>query len=208
MAAAGTICADPQSRWLPGEAITIGRTLVELMPDEPEALGLLALMLHCEARREARRDDLGDYVPLSEQDVARWSQPMIAEAERHLARAAKAGRIGPFQLEAAIQSAHAQRAATGTTDWQAISLLYEGLVRMAPTIGALVGRAAAVAEARDAANGACAARRVAGRAGRDLSALLGAGCASARRLRRSHEAREAYAARHRPVHRRRHAQRS
>ena len=74
--------ADPQSRWLPGEAITIGRTLVELMPAEPEALGLLSLMLHCEARREARRDDLGDYVPLSEQDVARWSQPMIEEAER------------------------------------------------------------------------------------------------------------------------------
>jgi predicted RNA polymerase sigma factor len=142
--------ADPQSRWLPGEAITIGRTLVELMPDEPEALGLLSLMLHCEARRDARRDDRGDYVPLSEQDVTRWSQPMIAEAERYLARASRAGRIGPFQLEAAIQSAHAQRTATDTTDWQAIALLYEGLVRMAPTIGALVGRAAAVAEARDA----------------------------------------------------------
>jgi RNA polymerase sigma-70 factor (ECF subfamily) len=107
-------------------------------------------MLHCEARRDARRDDFGNYVPLSEQDVARWSQPLIGEAERHLARAARAGRIGPFQLEAAIQSAHAQRAATGATDWQAISLLYEGLVRMAPTIGALVGRAAAVAEAREA----------------------------------------------------------
>ena len=141
--------ADPQSRWLPGEAISIGRTLVELMPEEPEALGLLSLMLHCEARRQARRDDDGNYVPLSEQDAGRWSQAMIAEAERFLARAARAGRIGPFQLEAAIQSAHAQRAASGATDWQAISLLYEGLVRMAPTIGALVGRAAAVAEARD-----------------------------------------------------------
>ena len=107
-------------------------------------------MLHCEARREARRDDRGDYVPLSEQDVARWSQPMIAEAERLSPAPPRLGRIGPFQLEAAIQSAHAQRAATGTTDWQAIALLYEGLVRMAPTIGALVGRAAAVAEARDA----------------------------------------------------------
>ena len=141
--------ADRQSRWLPGEAISIGRTLVELMPDEPEALGLLSLMLHCEARRQARRDDDGNYVPLSEQDGGRWSQAMIAEAERFLARAARAGRIGPFQLEAAIQSAHAQRAASGTTDWQAIALLYEGLVRMAPTIGALVGHAAAVAEASD-----------------------------------------------------------
>jgi RNA polymerase sigma-70 factor (ECF subfamily) len=145
--------ADPQSRWLPGEAISIGRTLVELMPGEPEALGLLSLMLHCEARREARRDDVGNYVPLSEQDVARWSQPMIEEAEQLLASAARAGRIGPFQIEAAIQSAHAQRAATGVTDWQAIALLYEGLVRMAPTIGALVGRAAALAEAHGAEAG-------------------------------------------------------
>ena len=87
---------------------------------------------------------------------------------------------GRFQLEAAIQSAHAQRAATGTTDWQAIALLYEGLVRMAPTIGALVGRAAAVAEARGAEAGLDAARRIAGRTGRHLSALLGAECASAR----------------------------
>ena len=88
-------------------------------------------------------------MPLSEQDVARWSQPMSAEAEGFLAHAAKVGRPGPFQLEAAIQSAHAQRAAIGTTNWEAIALLYEGLVRLAPTIGALVGRAAAVGQARD-----------------------------------------------------------
>ncbi len=197
--------ADPQSRWLPGEAITIGRTLVELMPDEPEALGLLSLMLHCEARREARRDDLGDYVPLSEQDVARWSQPMIEEAEVHLAHAARAGRIGPFQLEAAIQSAHAQRAVTGATDWEAISLLYEGLVRMAPTIGALVGRAAAVAEARGAEAGLKALEelppeRIATYQPywaliAHLLGSLGALARSARRLRASHW----------PVHRRRHA---
>jgi RNA polymerase sigma-70 factor (ECF subfamily) len=145
--------AEPRSRWLPREAVTIGRTLVELMPAQPEALGLLSLMLHCEARREARRDALGAYVPLSEQDFSRWSHAMIAEAERLLARAGAIGRIGPFQLEAAIQSAHAHRAATGATDWQAIALLYEGLVRLAPTIGALVGRAAATAEARDAETG-------------------------------------------------------
>jgi predicted RNA polymerase sigma factor len=139
--------ADPRRKGLAREAIHLGRLLVELLPTEPEAKGLLALMLHCEARRDARRTRDRAYVPLSEQDVARWSRPMIEEGERWLSEASKARRFGRFQFEAAIQSAHAQRHATGHTDWNAISLLYEGLVRVHPTIGALVGRAAAVAEA-------------------------------------------------------------
>ena len=101
------------------------------MPSEPEVLGLLALMLHCEARRDARRSDSGAYIPLSEQDVARWSGPMIEEAERLLERAAHFGRIGHFQLEAAIQSVHAHRAQSGQTDWESIAMMYEALVRMA-----------------------------------------------------------------------------
>jgi RNA polymerase sigma-70 factor (ECF subfamily) len=121
------------------------------LPDEPEAGGLLALMLHCEARRGARRDASGDYVPLDRQDVERWAWPMIEEAERTLLAAARAGVPGRFQLEAAIQSAHAQRGHSGRTDWDAIALLYEGLVRLAPTVGARVGHAAALAEARGAA---------------------------------------------------------
>ncbi|MGK9166991.1 RNA polymerase subunit sigma-70 [Inquilinus limosus] len=145
--------ADPRRRGLAAEAIDLGRMLRPLMPAEPEVEGLLALMLHCEARREARRGPAGEYVPLSEQDTARWSQPLIAEAERILAAAAQDRRMGRFQLEAAIQSVHARRARTGRTDWETIALLYEGLVRIAPTIGALVGRAAAVAEARGAAAG-------------------------------------------------------
>ena len=145
--------ADPRRKGLAAEAIDLGRLLLRLLPREPEAQGLLALMLHCEARRAARRSASGAYVPLSEQDVALWSQPLIAEAQRLLATAESAGRIGHFQLEAAIQSMHARRAWTGGTDWEAIALLYEGLVRLAPTIGALVGRAAALAEARDAATG-------------------------------------------------------
>ncbi|MBV9701682.1 MAG: RNA polymerase subunit sigma-70 [Methylobacteriaceae bacterium] len=145
--------ADPRRKGLALEAIDLGRLLLQLMPGEPEVQGLLALMLHCEARRDARRTPAGDYVPLSEQDVTRWSRAMIVEAEQLLMAAEKGGRIGRFQLEAAIQSAHAQRAVTGHTDWEAIALLYEGLVRLAPTIGALVGRAAAVAEARGAATG-------------------------------------------------------
>jgi RNA polymerase sigma-70 factor (ECF subfamily) len=121
-----------------------------LLPDEPEAQGLLALMLHCEARRQARRDANGGYVPLNRQDVALWSQPMIREAEQILAAASSARKPGRFQLEAAIQSVHAQRAVTGRTDWESIALLYEGLIPMAPTIGAHVGYAAALAQARGA----------------------------------------------------------
>jgi predicted RNA polymerase sigma factor len=144
---------DPRRKGLAEEAIYMGRLLLRFMSDEPEVQGLLALMLHCEARREARRNQTGSYVPLSEQDISLWSRTMIAEAELCLSNAAQAGRIGRFQLEAAIQSVHAQRAWTGHIEWEAIALLYEGLVSLAPTIGALVGRAAAVAEASGAERG-------------------------------------------------------
>ena len=137
---------DPRRHGLPDEALHLGRLVTTLLPDEPEARGLLALMLHCEARHPARRDSRGAYVPLAEQDHGLWSRPLIAEAERELAQAAGAARMGRFQLEAAIQSAHASRATTGRTDWSAVALLYEGLVRIAPTTGALVGRAAAIGE--------------------------------------------------------------
>jgi RNA polymerase sigma-70 factor (ECF subfamily) len=110
-------------------------------------------MLHCEARRPARRDANGAYVPLSEQDVTRWSRALIAEAEHALATAARANTPGRFQLEAAIQSAHAQRTRAAITDWDAIALLYEGLLLLAPTTGARVAYAAALAEARNAGAG-------------------------------------------------------
>jgi RNA polymerase sigma-70 factor (ECF subfamily) len=142
--------ADPRCAGLAAEAMWLGRLIVACMPDDPEAKGLLALMLHCEARRAARRDPDGRYVPLDRQDVRRWSRAMIDEAEQLLLDAARAGRPGRFQLEAAIQSVHARRAITGRTDRDAIALLYEGLIRLAPTIGAMIGYAAAIAEARDA----------------------------------------------------------
>ncbi|HEY3065923.1 MAG TPA: DUF6596 domain-containing protein [Methylomirabilota bacterium] len=145
--------ADARRRGLAEEAIYLGRLVVGLLPDEPEAGGLLALMLHCEARRPARRDADGRYVPLTDQDVARWSTPLLKEAEQILHAASRPNRPGRFQLEAAIQSVHAARAATGRTDWDAIALLYEGLLRCAPTIGAHVGHAAALAETRGAAAG-------------------------------------------------------
>lgn len=145
--------ADPRRKGLALEALELGRLLLRLLPREPEVQGLLALMLHCEARRAARRSADGAYVPLSEQDITLWSVPLIDEAQALLSCAERAGRIGRFQLEAAIQSVHASRAWSGHTDWEAIALLYEGVVRLAPTIGALVGRAAAIAEARGAEHG-------------------------------------------------------
>lgn len=144
--------SDSKRRGLSIEAIDLGELVVSSLSVEPEALGLLALMLHCEARRPARRDAKGTYIPLSDQDTKLWSTESIVRADRLLRTAERAGRIGRFQLEAAIQSVHARRAATGRTDWETIALLYEGLIRIAPTIGALVGRAAAVAEARDASS--------------------------------------------------------
>ena len=129
------------------DAIAIGRTLVQLMPSEPEALGLLALMLHCEARHAARITSNGEFVPLDQQDPSRWSRPMIEQAEEHLRAAAAFKRMGRYQLEAAIQSIHAHRTVSGCIDWPEIALLYEGLAQIAPGIGSLVGRAVAVAQA-------------------------------------------------------------
>lgn len=132
---------------LAAEAVALGRTLVELMPAEPEARGLLALMLHCEARRDARYSASGAFIPLDQQDTSRWQRPMIDEAEAHLRTAATENRIGRYQLEAAIQSIHAERAVRGSTDWPQIVLLYEGLLQISPGIGSEVSRAVALAKA-------------------------------------------------------------
>ena len=136
---------DPRRGQLVDEALWLARLVVDLLPNEPEAKGLLALLLHCEARRAARRATDGSFVPLSEQDTRRWCRPMMVEAEKLLAAAIGAKRMGRFQLEAAIQSAHAERARSGRVDWAAIVHLYDGLTAIAPSIGALLGRAAAIA---------------------------------------------------------------
>ncbi|HKW33685.1 MAG TPA: DUF6596 domain-containing protein [Candidatus Acidoferrum sp.] len=138
--------ADQRGRSLAEEGIWLARVLLELMPGEAEVQGLLALMLHCEARRGARRDAQGRYVTLSEQDPKQWSLALIKEAERHLAGAFHHGRAGRFQLEAAIQSVHAERAHTGRTDWAAIVLFYQQLLRVSPALGTRAGYAAALAE--------------------------------------------------------------
>jgi predicted RNA polymerase sigma factor len=138
--------ADQRGRNLAEEAMWLARVLLQLMPGEAEVLGLLALMLHCEARRPTRRGPDGRYIPLSEQDPKQWSLRLIEEAERHLSEAFKQRRPGRFQLEAAIQSVHAERASSGRTDWAAIALFYERLIRISPALGTRAGYAAAVAE--------------------------------------------------------------
>jgi predicted RNA polymerase sigma factor len=138
---------DQRGRDLAEEAIWLGRVLLQLMPREAEVGGLLALMLHCEARRPARRGPDGRYIPLSAQDTQQWSLPLIDEAERHLAAASSHNCVGRFQLEAAIQSVHAERVRSGRTEWTATVLFYEQLIRISPTLGARIGYAAAVGEA-------------------------------------------------------------
>jgi len=137
---------DQPGRDLAEEAIWLARVLLQLLPDQAEVRGLLALMLHCEARRNARRGPDGRYVPLSKQDTKQWSLPLIEEAECHLAEAFSQGRSGRFQLEAAIQSVHAERARSGRIDWAAIAIFYEQLIRISPTLGTRTGYAAAIAE--------------------------------------------------------------
>jgi len=165
---------DPARRELAGEAIFLGRLLTQLLPDEPEAWGLLALMLYAEARRPARRTAGGEFVPLRSQDKTLWDWAMIEEAEaaldsasrpsnhssnhytshstnqsanRALSRAkSRAMRIGRYQLEAAIQSAHVEGARTGSVSWAAVVTLYDALAQLTSSPVAFINRALAVAE--------------------------------------------------------------
>src|SRR5690606_32553846 len=117
--------SDPEARTrhLAEEAIWLARLVATLLPGEAEALGLLALLLHAHARRDARRDEGGEYVPLAEQHPAAWDDAAIDEAEALLARASALPGAGRYQLEAAVQSAHAVRRRTGRSDWAAIEAL-------------------------------------------------------------------------------------
>ena len=138
-------------RDLAREAIFLCRLVVSLLPDEPEALGLLALMLYAEARRAARRTASGDYVPLDEQSVEAWDAALIEQAEASLLRASAAGRVGRFQLEAAVQSAHVIRRRTGRSDWPAIVRLYDALAALTGSPVVAINRAVALAETSGAA---------------------------------------------------------
>ena len=143
MDAAGT---DLARRDLAEEAIYLSRLVTELLPGEPEALGVLALMLYAEARRPARRTSQGEYVPLAEQDPGLWNAQMIEEAESLLLRASPMGLIGRYQLEAAIQSAHVARRIDGRANWSAIVSLYNALQLLTGSPVVAINRALAVAE--------------------------------------------------------------
>lgn len=137
---------DPARRDLAEEAIFLGQLVTELLPQEPEALGLLALMLHAEARRRARRNTEGEYVPLAEQDPAFWDSKMIAVAEALLVRASTMGSIGRYQLEGALQSAHVHRRRTGHANWAAVVHLYDALWALSGSPVIAINRALAIAE--------------------------------------------------------------
>ena len=139
---------DVVRRELAEEAIFLARLVTELIPNAAEALGLLALTLYVEARHDARRDESGEYVPLTEQDPARWNAPMIDEAEATLFRARGLGSIGRYQLEAAVQSAHVFRRRTATPNWEAVAQLYDALLALSGSPIVAINRALAVAELR------------------------------------------------------------
>jgi RNA polymerase sigma-70 factor (ECF subfamily) len=143
--------ADAKRKGLTEEAIWLGRLVAELLPDDPEAMGLLSLMLHCEARKPARRSADGAFVALADQDPHLWSRTMLPEAEALLRTAARYASPGRFQMEAAIQSLHAQSVMTGEDLRVPLMRLYDVLIGVAPSIGAAVGRAVAYAEAGDVA---------------------------------------------------------
>lgn len=135
------------------EALFLADLTASFLPNQPEALGLAALIAHSEARRAARASPEGIFIPLDQQNCANWDMQLIDYAEKLLFAASQLGQIGRFQLEAAIQSAHACRARNGKTDWNAIALLYEGLVQLTPGIGAAVGRAVAIGQSQGASAG-------------------------------------------------------
>jgi RNA polymerase sigma-70 factor, ECF subfamily len=143
---------DPDRRAVADEAVWLARVLAALLPDAGEAQALLALMLYADARRAAR-DGPGSYVPLSDQDPLLWDGAMLDEAEALLKRALSARRLGRFQLEAAIQSAHVARRVTGAVDWSALVQLYDALTLLTGSIVARVNGAVAFAHAQGAAAG-------------------------------------------------------
>jgi RNA polymerase sigma-70 factor (ECF subfamily) len=140
---------DPFGRGLAEEAIWLARVVASLTADEPEPLGLLALFLFIRARSAARRDALGRYVPLLEQDPTKWDSSLIDEAEALLLKAARGKKLGRFQLEAAIQSAHCVRRRGVSVAWTAIALLYERLKDFVNSRVIEINRAMAIANADD-----------------------------------------------------------
>jgi len=145
--------ADVKRRDLAREAVFLARLVAEMLPEAPEALGLLSLVLHVEARAKARRSVDGEYVPLADQAPGSWDMSMIAEAEALLRASAARGSVGRYQLEAAVQSAHVERRLTGRANWTEIVQLYDTLQALSRSPVVAINRALAVAELRGARAG-------------------------------------------------------
>src|SRR5262249_40681938 len=178
---------------LAAEAIRLGRMLRELLPSEPEVLGLLALMLLHDSRREARVNGQGELVPLEDQERRLWDHRQIAEGVVCLDAALVFGRPGPYQLQAAIAATHAQARTAAETDWPEIAALYGQLVRETPTPVVALNHAVAVAMGRGLEEGLALVDRLGATGTLDGSRLFHAARADLlRRLGRRREAREAY----------------
>ncbi|MGW1208566.1 RNA polymerase sigma factor [Streptomyces sp. NPDC002499] len=134
---------DPE---LCAEAVRLGRLLADLMPDEPEAVGLLALMLLVESRRTAREGEQGELIPLPEQDRTHWDHELIAEGQSLVRRCLRRNRPGPYQIQAAVQAVHSDAKTAEATDWSQILRLYDQLMAIAPSPVVALNRAVAVAE--------------------------------------------------------------
>jgi RNA polymerase sigma-70 factor (ECF subfamily) len=128
-----------------GEAIRLSRLLCELLPDEPENPGLLALMLLHDSRRDARLNQAGELVPLEEQDRSLWHRGQIYEGLQLVEQALRAGNVGPFQLQAAIAAVHAEAETAAETDWRQIAALYQELKKFRPSAVVSLNHAVAVA---------------------------------------------------------------
>lgn len=150
---AGDALGVAQASNLVEESIHLADLTASLLPGSAEAAGLLALLLLCESRQAARYGQAGEFIPLHLQDCSLWDKALIKRANHILWAAAAQRQPGPFQLEAAIQSAHCQRVFTGSVPLQGIAQLYHQLVQMSPTIGALVSRAVAICDAGSASDG-------------------------------------------------------
>ncbi len=180
-------------RDLAAEAIRLGRLVHELLPEEPEAAGLLALMLLHDSRRDARVSGAGELVPLEEQDRRLWDREEIARGVAVLEAALARRSPGPYQLQAAIAALHARAATAADTDWAQIAALYGELVRLTPTLVVALNHAVAVAMSEGCDVGLARIDRLPRSAGLEGYRLFHAARADLlRRLRRDEEARDAY----------------
>jgi predicted RNA polymerase sigma factor len=142
------------------EARYLANLLAQLLPEEPEVLGLASYVALASSRRNARFDSHGNFVPLDQQDTSLWNSDRMAFGETLLQTASSMGKFDRFQLEAAIESVHIDRKRSGNTDWASLTLLYEGLLRLAPSVGAAVARAVAVGHAQGSVQGLAALEQI------------------------------------------------